>query len=273
MGRTKGAKNKNHLFHGDHGAKPPEDSVTETSGAVVSTKNSGGAPSKFDKIDPDMIMRLSAIGASLDQMAYFFGVHYDTLYKYKKTHPEYFNAILQGQKNSNDRVKRALLERAVGYNHPEKKVFCYQGEIVEHEVVKHYPPDVDAIWKWLLNKMPEEFKDKKEVHQTGETSTKVMIESKLFDMLNAHFVASGEPAITLPAPEELTKELKVETVPSLEPPQEQPEAGEKPAETVQRPGQGSEEAKVPDIDDIFPGDGGQPAGQENKFDLDVSDIK
>jgi hypothetical protein len=52
-------------------------------------------------------------------------------------------------------VEKSLLARALGYEHPEEKVFCHNGEIITHNQIKHYPPDVAAILVWLTNRQPE----------------------------------------------------------------------------------------------------------------------
>lgn len=52
-----------------------------------------------------------------------------------------------------------LFQRAVGYSHPEEKVFQYNGEIITHMITKHYPPDTQAAQFWLRNRQPERWKE------------------------------------------------------------------------------------------------------------------
>ena len=68
-----------------------------------------------------------------------------------------------GKEVADRRVERALFERATGYNHPELKVFCHNGEIVTHEVNKHYPPDVTAAIHWLKVRKPSEWREVNEL--------------------------------------------------------------------------------------------------------------
>jgi hypothetical protein len=60
-----------------------------------------------------------------------------------------------------EEVERSLFMRAIGYSHPEEKVFCHQGEIIKETVMKHYPPDTAAVQFWLKNKQPEKWADTK----------------------------------------------------------------------------------------------------------------
>ncbi len=51
------------------------------------------------------------------------------------------NAILQ----TRELVDSKLMLRIKGYNVIETKVFCHNGQIIKENVVKHYPPDVNAM--------------------------------------------------------------------------------------------------------------------------------
>lgn len=46
----------------------------------------------------------------------------------------------------------------------------YQGEIIQTEVVKHYPPDPAAASLWLRNRQGGRWRDKIEVDQKTEVT-------------------------------------------------------------------------------------------------------
>ena len=58
--------------------------------------------------------------------------------------------------------------RAMGYSHPEEKIFCSKdGEVTRVMTTRHYPPDTTAFIYWTKNRMPEHFRDKQDVNHTG----------------------------------------------------------------------------------------------------------
>lgn len=61
-----------------------------------------------------------------------------------------------------------MFERAIGYSHPEEKVFCNNGEVIVHKTTKHYPPDTQAGIFLLTNRQRSRFRDKKDLEHTGK---------------------------------------------------------------------------------------------------------
>lgn len=96
-------------------------------------------------------------------LAKLFDVAEDTIYEWKKRHPEFSEAINRGKSEKDVTVERSLYERATGYSHPEEKIFVNQGEVIRAETVKHYPPDPTSMIFWLKNRQPEQWRDKVEV--------------------------------------------------------------------------------------------------------------
>lgn len=72
------------------------------------------------------------------------------------------------------RVEKSLFERALGYSHKDTQFFCYQGEIVSQETVKHYPPDVSACVFWLCNRQPKRWKNVQKVDVEGQVNHKII---------------------------------------------------------------------------------------------------
>ncbi|MHC4744547.1 MAG: helix-turn-helix domain-containing protein [Planctomycetota bacterium] len=85
-------------------------------------------------------------------MAEFFEVAESTINAWKKAFPEFSESIKRGKAQADAEVAEKLFHRAKGYEHPETKVFCHEGVITTHEVVKHYPPDTGAAMAWLKNR-------------------------------------------------------------------------------------------------------------------------
>lgn len=83
-----------------------------------------------------------------------------TLNNWKKKHAAFFESLIDWKSQADEKVERALYERACGFEHPEEKVFCNNGEIVTHQTTKKYPPETGAAALWLKNRQPDKWREK-----------------------------------------------------------------------------------------------------------------
>lgn len=74
-----------------------------------------------------------------------------------------------GKDVADDRVEKALYDRACGYEQDEVKVFLPAGatEPVYAPYRARIPADVHAAWRWLNNRRPEVWRDKQEIEHSG----------------------------------------------------------------------------------------------------------
>jgi hypothetical protein len=126
--------------------------------------NKGGRPSKFNETVRDKILELAEEGKTEEQIAEIIGIHVNTLRNWKGKHPTFLWALKESKGVADDLVEASLFQRAIGYTHPEEKVFCHLGQLVKHQGQKHIPPDVTAQIFWLKNRRPDEWREK----QPGE---------------------------------------------------------------------------------------------------------
>lgn len=147
----------------------------KASSAVMksSQKKAVGRPSVFSEKVIGKIIELYGQGKTEEQVANIIGIHKDTLRKYKQRDQDFFFSSREAKALADEMVEASLFTRAIGYNHPEERVFCYQGEIYTHQSEKHYPPDTNAAVFWLKNRRPEVWKDK--VHVETEESVPLVI--------------------------------------------------------------------------------------------------
>lgn len=96
-------------------------------------------------------------GAVDTDLAEYFEVSVRTIHRWKHDHEDFCHA-LKSKRFADERVERALYERAIGYSHPEDKIFNNNGEEMIVETTKHYPPDTGACVVWLANRNPERWK-------------------------------------------------------------------------------------------------------------------
>lgn len=116
----------------------------------------------------DQVRAIAMRGISEKEMCEFFDIHPKQINLWKRQYPAFKEAIEQGYTDADTAVLSALYQRAIGYQHDEEKVFQWDGAIITHDTVKHYPPDVAAIKLWLTNRQGKHWADKKETEHTGK---------------------------------------------------------------------------------------------------------
>lgn len=131
-------------------------------------KNLGGRPSKFNERLAQRIMALAKKGFTDREIAEECGIALSTLKLWKGRHKG-FSAALNASKNvANEMVEAALFQRAIGYSHPDTKIFVTEHGIHTETVTKHHPPSEDAAKFWLKNRAPKRWREKQEVEHSGK---------------------------------------------------------------------------------------------------------
>lgn len=125
------------------------------------------APNQFQ---PEFIVqakKLAALGHTDQEIAQFFGVSVRSVHRWKIDHPAFAKALKIGKRVADQRVERALFQRAVGFTCDEDHVELYHGKAVVTPMLKQYPPDTVACIFWLKNRKPEEWRDKQDHEHKG----------------------------------------------------------------------------------------------------------
>lgn len=98
---------------------------------------------------------LALLGAIDTQVADFFGVSLSTVTRWKRSHPEFVDALNMGKAGANAKVAKALYQRAIGFTQQEIDIRVIKGKIVQTPVTRRYPADTTACIFWLKNREPE----------------------------------------------------------------------------------------------------------------------
>lgn len=130
-----------------------------------------GRPTRYRAEYAEQAETLCRLGATDKDLAGFFGVSEQTINAWKKKHPSFLESLNRFKRVADDEVERSLFQRANGYSHPETKVFNNNGEIVTHEVTRHYPPDATSMIFWLKNRKPADWRDTKDLNHNFEGVT------------------------------------------------------------------------------------------------------
>ena len=118
-----------------------------------------GRPSKYDESFCDQVIDLGKQGLSITQIAFELDIHKDTLYDWKKTKPEFSDAIKKARDYAQGFWENALRTAALGMNpegvtpNPTLMIFQmknrFQDEWREKQVQEHVGKnDSELLIKW-----------------------------------------------------------------------------------------------------------------------------
>ncbi len=126
-----------------------------------------GRPTKYKEEYIEQAFKLCLLGATNDQLADFFDVAASSIDLWISQHAEFAEAIRRGKQVADAEVANSLYRRALGYSHPEDKIFNNAGEEMVVQTTKHYPPDTTAAIFWLKNRQKAQWRDRTEKEVSG----------------------------------------------------------------------------------------------------------
>lgn len=152
--------------------KPTKPKLTKK-GKPFAPRGTYTKPGQPTACTPEVIAqcaKLCELGATDMELAHFFNVTWRTIYHWKNTNAAFTKAMEQGKEASDNRVVRALYQRAIGYDHDDLKIFMPAGakKPVMVPFITHVPPDVAAATLWLKNRRPDEWRDKQNISVGGD---------------------------------------------------------------------------------------------------------
>lgn len=111
---------------------------------------------------------MARLGATDIEIARGLNISMSTMWGWQSRHEDFFTAFLEGKDYCDDRVERALYNRAVGYSYPEVQISVHQGVPVVVPYIKHIPPDSGAATRWLRSRRRDKWAEKTEVTLGGD---------------------------------------------------------------------------------------------------------
>lgn len=131
-----------------------------------------GRPCKYEThVEPylDKIFEWLKTGYTDCSIAEQLGIHQNTWMRYRDKYSILGELYARARAHRNALVMNKMYERATGYQHPDLFIAQNKGEIVKEEIIKHYPPDVQAADLFLRNNDPD-YKSAKSV-DSGQNIT------------------------------------------------------------------------------------------------------
>lgn len=141
----------------------------------------GGRPTLYKDEYAEQARKLCLLGATDEELADFFEVCISTIDNWKNEKPEFLGAIKKGKAQADAEVANRLYNRALGYSHPEDKIFNNGGEEMIVPTIKHYPPDTTAAIFWLKNRRKQDWREKTETDITTAGQPITGIERKIIE--------------------------------------------------------------------------------------------
>lgn len=143
-------------------------------------KHAGGRPKEKvrDKVNFEVLAMLAEKGLTDIELAKVFEKDESTINRWKSD-PEFSQVLKDGKQIADGKVVESLYKRALGYSHPEDKMFydSDRGEVIVQSTIKHYPPSEVACIFWLKNRQPDKWRDR--VEHTGEGGGPIVTESRM----------------------------------------------------------------------------------------------
>ena len=161
----------------------------------------GGRPTLYSPRYPKIVQGLCELGATDREIADKLDISVSTLNSWRATHVEFSDALTVGKEKADERVARALFNRAVGYSFDSEKVFHSNGIITRIATVEHVPPDPKAAMDWLKNRRKGEWSDKTDatiaINANFTTTRKIDISGLSDDQLEALEAALSQTLLTI----------------------------------------------------------------------------
>lgn len=136
-----------------------------------------GRPTLFKKEYVDQAYVLSSKGFRDKELIEFFRICEQTLYNWKREHPDFLEAITRGKDEFDTAaVEVSFLKRAMGFEYSEDYVARKSnGDTVVRKIKKYMPPDTTAAFLWLKNRNSKRWRDKQEIEHSGEIATPALV--------------------------------------------------------------------------------------------------
>src|ERR1700748_1583483 len=110
---------------------------------------SRGRPRLYSPKFAGIAYGMAKFGATDFDICQRLGISVETLHQWSADYPDFSEALKVGKKPADERVKRSLYHRAVGYDYVEEEIRIVGDRVVRMPVVRHMPPSETAMKMWL----------------------------------------------------------------------------------------------------------------------------
>lgn len=122
--------------------------------------------------------RLALLGLTDNEIAFQFGINPDTLYDWATKYPDFSESLKEGKTEADSFVADSMYARACGTaTFPAVKIFMPAGadKPVYASYTERALPDVNAGFRWLYNRQPDRWRERKQVDVTGSLEHRISL--------------------------------------------------------------------------------------------------
>jgi transcription initiation factor TFIIIB Brf1 subunit/transcription initiation factor TFIIB len=130
-------------------------------------------PIKWKEDLSRQVYLLCLLGATDREVAEVLGVEPVTIDFWKRTKPEFSEAMERGKIQTDAKVAESLLKCALGYEYEEEVVHVVKGEVVITTVKKYKGPDAWAANKWLSLRQREKWSESHNISITDNRTVNI----------------------------------------------------------------------------------------------------
>lgn len=145
--------------------------------------NKGGKPTDYKPEYARQAYKLSLLGFTDEDFAELWDVDTATIWRWKKKHIEFCNAVRDGKENADAEVAQSFYHRAKGYRFTEERIERDENEQITKVVTytKELPPDPGAALNWLKNRQKDRWRDKVEHEHSGKVDSDITYKGSFGD--------------------------------------------------------------------------------------------
>lgn len=122
-----------------------------------------------------VIYSLALLGATEAQMADILEVDLETIKYWKRTKPEFLQALNQGKLGADAKVVEAFYRCAIGFDYEEEESRVIRGELKTVKVNRKRPPDAWAAAKWLSLRQRQMWSETQRI-EINQTNTNINVD-------------------------------------------------------------------------------------------------
>lgn len=138
--------------------------------------------------------KLCLLGKTDAEIGDILGFNEATINAWKKIHPDFGQALIDGKELADANVANSLYHRAIGWQQPAKKIMQNNGVPVIVDYTEHFPPDTQAATRWLMNRQPKLWRDRPS-EENADTPTPDKIQVEVVDASLKDDSAEGGDAV------------------------------------------------------------------------------
>jgi hypothetical protein len=145
----------------------------------------GGRPTRYrTPYHDDLVYQLAIGGSSRAEIFNALKISESTYDLWRHKHKNFSGALERAREYADSAVEKSLFHRACGFKHPDVHISLYEGDVIQTEITKQYPPDTNAAKFWLVNRQPRRWRDKQQhdvmalstvTHEVGDSVSAMML--------------------------------------------------------------------------------------------------